>query len=238
MNNKIQTNLLKDNLTIVIPCKNEGLGLVSTLEKILLTCQECKIIISDSSTDNTLSYLNPFSQITDNIKIVKGGLPSVARNNGFQKVQTPYVLFLDADMDISKVKLDEMLDEVIRKEIKLSTCKITTRDWKYSIVYKIFYFVQWIISFKTPFAVGGFMLFESEEFRKLKGFGEDDKFAEDFHLSMKIQPKEFKIFNYKAYTSTRRFKNKGILYMCKMMIRCWLNRNNEDFYKKDYDYWS
>jgi glycosyltransferase involved in cell wall biosynthesis len=174
----------------------------------------------------------------ENIKVVKGGLPAIARNNGFKEVKTPYVLFLDADMDVSKLPLKQIVAAMINRNIKLATCNITTWNLKYALFYKLFDLVQWIISFKTPFAVGGFMLFNSEYFKELGQFDEEDKFAEDYHLSMKAKPKYFKIFNYYASTSDRRFKNKGFWYMCKLMIRCWLNRNNDDFYKQDYNYWS
>ena len=231
-------SFLKDNLTIVIPCKNEGLGLSATLTEILAYHDECNIVIADSSTDNTLEYLDTFGFSTNkNIKVVKGGLPSIARNNGFKEVKTPYVLFLDADMDISKVPLKQIVAAMINRDIKLATCNITTWNLKYALIYKVFDLVQWIISFKTPFAVGGFMLFNSQYFKELGGFNEEDRFAEDYHLSMKVKPKWFKIFNYYAYTSDRRFKNKGFWYMAKLMVRCWFNRNNDDFYKKDYKYW-
>lgn len=229
-------SFLKKNLTIVIPCKNEGLGLMATLTEILAYHDECNIIIADSSTDNTLEYLDKFG--LQDIKVVKGGLPAIARNNGFKEVKTPYVLFLDADMDISKVPLKQMVSAMINRDIKLATCNLSTWNLKYALIYKVFDLVQWLISFKTPFAVGGFMLFNTEHFKALGGFNEEDKFAEDFHLSMKTKPKDFKIFNYYAYTSDRRFKNKGFWYMAKLMVRCWLNRNNDEFYKQDYNYWS
>ena len=172
------------------------------------------------------------------IKVVIGGLPAIARNNGFEEVKTPYVLFLDADMDISKVPLKQMVTTMIIKDIKLATCKITTQNLKYTLFYKLFDFVQWIISFRVPFAVGGFMLFDSEYFKELGMFNEEDRFAEDFHLSMKAKPKHFKIFNHYAYTSDRRFKRKGFWYMAKLMIRCWFNRHDDTFFKEDYNYWS
>ena len=81
------------------------------------------------------------------------------------------------------------------------------------------------------------MLFKKSEFDRLNGFNEDDKFAEDYHLSMKVDPKKFKIYNKTILTSNRRLKNKSIFYMIKVMTRCWINRNNDDFYKNDYDYW-
>jgi glycosyltransferase involved in cell wall biosynthesis len=228
---------LKDNLTIVIPCKNEGMGLVSTITQIIVHHGKLNIIVADSSTDDTLEYLGLIKFMSNKcITVVKGGLPSVARNNGFEEVKTPYVLFLDADMDISRVPLEKILADVQSQRIKLATCKITTSG-NYSVFYKLFNFVQKIISVKTPFAVGGFMLFESQHFRELGKFNVEDKFAEDYHLSMKVDPKQFKIFNFTAHTSSRRFENKGVWYMCKMMIRCWLNKHDENFYKKDYSYW-
>ena len=81
------------------------------------------------------------------------------------------------------------------------------------------------------------MLFDRNEFIKLGGFNEQDKFDEDYHLSMKVDPKKFKIFSYVAITSDRRFRNKSVWYMVKLMTRCWFNRNNDEFYKKDYNYW-
>jgi glycosyltransferase involved in cell wall biosynthesis len=232
-------SFLKDNLTVVIPCKNEGAGLATTLIKLMAYHDECNIVIADSSDDNTLEYVDVIYSLSNaDIKIVKGGLPAVARNNGFKHVKTPYVLFLDADMDVSKLPLKQMVAAMINRDIKLATCNITTWNLKYALFYKLFDLVQWIISLRTPFAVGGFMLFESNYFKELGRFNEEDKFAEDYHLSMKAKPKHFKIFNYYATTSDRRFKNKGFWYMCKLMIRCWFNRNNDDFYKQDYNYWS
>ena len=228
---------LKNNLTIVIPCKNEGVGLGNTLVKIL-SYYDCDIIVADSSTDDTLVYIDQLVSIgINNIKVVKGGLPAIARNNGFKEVKTPYVLFLDADMDITDVPLHHLVSKMSLYDIRLATCNITTWNMGYALVYKIFDLIQWIISFKTPFAVGGFMLFESQYFKELGGFDTEDRFAEDFHLSMKANPKYFKIFNFYANTSARRFESKGVIYMVKLMIRCWFNRHDDTFFKEDYNYW-
>jgi len=218
---------VKKLLTVVIPCKNEGNQILKTLQSIK---SDIDIIVADSSTDDTLNY------IPQTIKIVDGGLPSVARNKGAESVTTPYILFLDADTDISKIPLDTLLDDFIKKEYHLATVTITVDTW-HKLFYKIFHITQHIISFKNPFATGGFMLFKTEIFKALGGFNERDKFAEDFHLSMKIHPNRFKIYPHIAITSNRRLKNKGIFYMMKLMIKCWFNRNDENFYTKDYNYW-
>ena len=47
----------------------------------------------------------------------------------------------------------------------------------------------------------------------------------------------FKIANNFAYTSSRRFDKKGIWYMIKLAWKSWLNTNNDEFFKKDFNYW-
>lgn len=232
-------SFLSKKITIVIPSKNEGIGLVNTVKHIIDIDPNIKIIISDTHTDNTPDIIKElFKKIHHkNNKIIYGGLPSVARNNGANFVKTPYVLFLDADINIENVDLVSIINKMERDGLELGTVRITTSDIKYKLIYMLFDIVQMIVSKKTPFAVGGFMLFKTDVFKKLNGFDVDDKFAEDYHLSSKVKPNKFKIFNYYAITSPRRFKNKGIFYMIKLMIRCWFNRNNDDFYKQDYNYW-
>lgn len=226
---------MKELLTVVIPCKNERLGLIICIVNILKD-RNLNLIIADSSTDDTLEYLDFFNSLDFNIKIVDGGLPAVARNSGAKLVQTPYVLFIDADMDISDLHLERILMDVIKNDYHLVTTRIKSQG-KYSKVYTLFNWIQALISKKTPFAVGGFMLFKTEEFNKLGGFNELDKFAEDFHLSMMVRPDKFKIYPFYTPTSSRRLVKKGLLYMIKLMVQCWLNKNNPDFFKNDHGYW-
>ncbi len=222
-------------VTIVIPCKNEKLGLIDTINSLNFSGE---IIISDSSDDDTIDILNknlPHS----NIMVIKGGLPAIARNNGAKLVKTKYVLFIDSDIIIKDKKfLTSIVDKMESGDYDLLTCRINTND---SLIYKLSYYffdlTQVFSSFIKPFAVGGFMLFKLDKFNELGGFNELDKFAEDFHLSSKIESKKFKIMNKTVYTPSRRFKNKGLFYMGKLMFKCWLNRNNDDFFKKDYNYW-
>jgi len=222
-----------NDLDIIIPCKNEGLGLIETIDSIRKN-NPYRIIVADSSNDNTRDLIKQFHP---DITIIQGGLPAIARNNGSRLSESEYILFLDADMDISNVDLKYMLKDMIQKDLLLVTCKIGVKNNWYNIPYLIFEIVQKIISLKTPFAVGGFMLFKKSEFQRLGGFNNDDKFAEDYHLSMKVNSRGFKIYSYKALTSDRRLRKKSFFYMSKMMIKCWINRDNDGFYKKDYNYW-
>jgi glycosyltransferase involved in cell wall biosynthesis len=228
---------MKDTLSIVIPSKNEGKGLIDVL-KLLRKQTDCKIIIADSSNDKASTLLlNKYKSIYSDIIVVDGGLPAFARNRGAKFVTTPYVLFLDADVYIEKRNIiKKSLEKAIKEDYDLVTCKFKT-DKPYRWVYRVFDIIQWLTSFNKPFALGGFMLFKMETFKKLGGFNEEDKIAEDYHLSSKIQPKKFKVINKYVYTPARRFKNKGVFFMFKLMLNCWFNRNNENFYKKSHNYW-
>jgi glycosyltransferase involved in cell wall biosynthesis len=231
---------MNKELTIVIPCKNEGKNITKILSLIKLQKIDCSIIIADSSDqDEDLTYLhNYISRSPQVISLVKGGLPAVARNNGAKHVKTPYVLFLDADMYLTTPGiLIDCLEKMKVKDYDLMTCHIRTLNGNYNWVYKIFSAVQIILSKVHPIALGGFMLFKTETFNKLEGFNEEDKLAEDYHLSSKIKPSKFNIINHKVCTTDRRFQKKGVWYMIKIAWKSFINRNNPEFFKNDHNYW-
>ena len=234
---------LKNKLTIVIPCKNESLLIKKTLT--LLNMQYfidgTRVIIADSSTDNglTVDTIKSLSLKNLKIEIIEGGLPAIARNNGAKLAKTPYILFLDADVFVETPYLfSNMISKMIDNECMLSTVKFRTDDGKFDSIYLLFDIVQSVHKYFTPFAVGGFMLFDRFHFNLLKGFDEEDKFAEDYHLSSKVSPEKFFIQNEIVYTTSRRFENKGTLYMIKMLLKSWWNRNDTNFFKSDHNYWN
>jgi glycosyltransferase involved in cell wall biosynthesis len=228
---------VNQQITIVIPCKNEGEGIIDVI-KLVLKQINCKIIIADSSDDEgSVLLLRKYISMYPNIQIIKGGLPSIARNNGAKLVTTPYVLFVDADIYIYKKNLiRKCIRLAIQNNYDLVTCKFKT-DKPYRWVFRMFDVAQWFSSFTKPFALGGFMLFKTEIFNKLGGFNEEDKVAEDYRLSSKIKPKKFKIVNGYVYTPSRRFDKKGVWYMIKLMWKSWINQNNDKFFESDQNYW-
>lgn len=228
-------------LTIVIPCKNESEIILDTLWYLneQLNIKNTEVIISDSSDDNTVELIKHSDSFKNlKISIVKGGTPSIARNNGFRFCRTPYVLFLDADMELRDPNIiNSALIKIFKEELHLVTCKVRC-EGKYFYVYPVFEFFRNLISFKYPFAVGGFMLFKSHRFNKIGKFCEGDLFAEDFNLSMKISPNKFSVLDSVIHTSDRRFRKKGLYYMMKMAVLSMINRDNPQFFKEDHGYWS
>jgi len=231
---------MNKQLTIVIPCKNEGRGVIDILKLVRKQQLDCQVIVADSSDDErTLLLLKKYQAATPMVtRIVKGGLPSIARNNGAALVKTPYILFLDADIYLQEPSMiSKCLATAIGGDYDLVTCKFKTLDGKYDWIFRVFNIVQWFSSMFTPFAIGGFMLFKTDVFRALGGFDEEAKVAEDYLISSKVKPNRFKVVNKIAYTPSRRFEKKGVWYMVRLMLGSWLNKNNPNWFKHDHNYW-
>jgi len=237
---------LKDLLTIVIPCKNEKDIILKTLE--LLNFQKdikgVKVIVSDKSNDGITapSLLDriEYNSNTDkfDLYLMEGGLPARARNNGFKLVTTPYVLFMDADVFLLDPKiLIRSVVKIHRYNLDLVTTKFRSDNGNYNYVYKTFDFIQLLSKWTTPFCLGGFMLVRSETFKSIGGFDEDVKVAEDYIFSKQIKPKKFGRIKNIVYTPPRRFENKGVMYMLKLMMWSFFNQNNKSYFTNDKGYW-
>jgi hypothetical protein len=144
---------------------------------------------------------------------------------------------LDADIFLTDSHTVYDTLKLLRKNrLHLVTVKFRVKGF-YSFVFPIFEFFRDLGINKSPFAIGGYMLFDLEKFNKLGGFNNEDKFAEDFHLSMKVDPLRFLVSTHKIYTTDRRFKKKGLWYMLKLSYLSYINKNNPEFFKKSHGYW-
>jgi len=235
---------LKDYLTIVIPCKNEKNIIQKTLD--LLNYQKdilnVKVIVCDSSDDVITRYelINRENKQNDkfDLRLTIGGLPAVARNNGFRLVNTPYVLFMDSDVFLLDPKIIKRSFLRIHKEdLDLVTTKFRSDNSKYNYVYKLFDFLQLASKWSTPFCLGGFMMVKSETFKNLGGFDQKIKVAEDYHFSKQIQPKKFGRINNVVFTPPRRFENKGLIYMIRLFLGSFFNHKNKSYFEDDKNYW-
>ena len=237
----MNTQSLSNQLTIVIPSKNEGRILYDCIYNISKQSNIAgtKIIIADVSNEEEslwcLWKLQSDFKYSLNIEVIEGGYPAQGRLNGSKLVSTPYVLFLDADIFLTNPTI---LTECLQHDKDLITVPFTT-DKPYRWVFRMFDLFQSLSSFLgTPFAVGGFQLWKTETYWKLGGYNPEELFAEDYSISQKVKSKNFKVVNIKGtYTSSRRFKSKGILWMFYIMLKSYFNRNNTEFFKKSHGYW-
>lgn len=233
---------LKDLLTVVIPCKNEKEHISLCLSSLNYQhySNGLKVFVADCSDDDvTVDYILSEKNKQIDLDIIQGGLPSIGRHNGALLTKTPYILFLDADMVLTRPTfLSNILNEIIERQGSLLTCKVRTTDNSYNFLYKSFDLIQRLHKITGPFALGGIMLFETKTYFDLGGFNPNDVIAEDYNLSRKVPSEHFILSEQIIKTSPRRFKNKGVSYMVKLMLKTFFNRNNKDFYKQSHSYWS
>ena len=233
-------------MTIVIPCKNERDIILKTLD--LLNYQvdihNVKVVVCDASNDGItkldlitrLEYVNRTDLFV--LRVMDGGLPAIARNNGFKLVTTPYVLFMDADVFLldPKVLIRSIL-KIKKYNLDLVTAKFRSDNGKYNYVYKAFDIIQTLSKWSTPFCLGGYMLVRSDTFKSIGGFDEEIKVAEDYMFSKQIKPNKFGRINNIVYTPPRRFENKGVMYMLRLMLSSFFNNNNKEYFTNDKGYW-
>ena len=238
----MNTQSLSNQLTIVIPSKNENRTLYDCIYNISKQSNIAgiKIIIADvSDEEESIWYLWKLQsdfKYSLNIEVIEGGYPSQGRLNGSKLVTTPYMLFLDADIFLTN---KDIIVECMKHRKDLITVPFYT-DKPYRWVFRLFDMFQSISSLLgTPFAVGGFQLWNTKTYWEIGGYDPQELFAEDYSLSKMVMSKNFKVINIKGtYTSSRRFKSKGVLWMFNIMIKSYLNRNNPSFFKQTHNYWT
>jgi glycosyltransferase involved in cell wall biosynthesis len=219
-------------LTIVIPCKNERDNIYECIGFIAkqVGFNGIKVIIADTSDElqslKWIYYLQREFKYSLDIQIIEGGFPAKARLEGSKLVTTPYILFLDADIMLQD---KFVLGECLAYNTDLVTVPFQTEKG-FNWIFRLFDIQQRMSNWVgTPFAVGGFQFWKTEAYWKTGGYDERHLFAEDYWVSQKAEV--MKIHKTKGvWTSARRFKNKGFFYMFILSIKCYINRNNTEFF--------
>src|SRR5882672_2489629 len=98
-----------NELTIVISAKNEAKLiprlLTSLMNQDYSKMPSTRVLVADAnSTDGTPEIVMSFRECL-NVGVIRGGMPSYGRNQGAAQADTPYVLFMDADIDLADTSL-------------------------------------------------------------------------------------------------------------------------------------
>src|SRR6201993_2693452 len=159
------TNLVSKNseLTIVIPAKNEAKLIPRLLTS--LTTQDyskmssTKVLVADAnSTDGTPEIVMSFRDRL-NVGVIRGGMPSYGRNQGAAQAVTPYVLFLDADIELADNSLvRRCMEKAQATQLHCVTTNLLCRGgaWGDNMFYAGKYIFQYLSSLHRPFATGMF----------------------------------------------------------------------------------
>jgi glycosyltransferase involved in cell wall biosynthesis len=231
-------------LTIVIPAKNESRNLPSLLTS--LSKQDypllpvTRVYVADAnSTDDTIEVALSFHQRL-RIGIIPGGLPSVGRNAGAVIATTPYVLFIDADIELpDDTLLRRAMEKMKARKLHCLTTAIRCSNGRTldHALYAGNNLVQRVSSWTKPFSTGMFMLFEKKRFDELGGFDERALYAEDYLLSKQVSPRRFGLVRGHVLTTNRRFQKMGHWRIARMFMKTALNSWNYQYFLRDQEYW-
>jgi glycosyltransferase involved in cell wall biosynthesis len=233
---------LSEKITIVVPCKNEEDYIHHLLNDLRLqNIGSTRIIIADASTDNTREVIEK-NKGNLNVEIIDGGPVSIAKNNGAKLVTTPYILFIDSDVRFfSSTVIVDSVNELEKNSLDLVGLyiKCYDNDIRAKIGFSIFNFINRIMKYWTPFAVGAFFLTRRSKFEELGMFPAKYETSEDFFLSKMYDSKKFKLVNHYFGQDSRRLKKMGYFGMAWYLIKNFWNRNNEKYWNSiDYsNYW-
>ena len=228
----------------MIPAKNESRLLPNLLESLCRQdyplMRSIKVFLADAgSTDGTPGLTLSFADRL-NVEVIAGGLPSVGRNAGARRAETPYVLFIDADMELKDPTL-------VRRALALAERRklqcVTTNIWcnngrlRDHVLYIGNNIAQYGSVLVRPFSTGMFMLFEKAAFDRLGGFNEGALYAEDYLLSKKVANRRFGIVRGRVHTTNRRFRNMGHFKIIGLFLKTMFNTWNDNYFLHDQGYW-
>lgn len=234
-----------NELTIVIPAKNEEKLiprlLTSLMNQDYSKMSSTRVLVADAnSTDATREVVMMFRGRL-NVSVISGGMPSVGRNHGAAQADTPYVLFLDADIELADRSLvRRCMERAQRDQLHCVTTNIICRDggWIDKLFYAANDVFQYLSYLHRPFATGMFMLFDRKKFWELGGFHGQIHFAEDYRLSQQVKSKRFAVVRGGVYTTNRRFKKMGHLRVGWLFLWTAMNFWNEKHFLRDHKYWA
>lgn len=167
--------------SVIIPTLNEQLLLPNLLQDLQAqTWRDFEIIVADAgSHDDTVEIARRFGAT-----VVPGGMPAVGRNRGAQNARGEFLVFLDADTRVAPDFLHNVYTEMEERYLDLATCEMVpisgnTLD---SLLHDFANLAVKLSQFADPHAPGFCIIISRRLFRRVGGFDENLKLAEDHDL--------------------------------------------------------
>ncbi|MCB1139181.1 MAG: glycosyltransferase [Leptospiraceae bacterium] len=197
-------------ISVIIPTLNEQEDLPILLESLSKqSLQDFEVIVADAgSKDNTVKIAKKHKA-----KVVPGGMPGVGRNRGAEAAIGEYLFFLDADVKLPPDFLQKATDEMDDRFLDLATCEFhPDSDLKLDDI--MFRFANLSVKMNqdiNPRAAGFCIFITNRLFRRIGGFDESLKLAEDHDLvqrASRFRPLRV-LQNAQLFVSVRRLEKEG-----------------------------
>lgn len=140
-------------------------------------------------------------------------MPSRGRNNGARAARGKYIGFFDSDVILPEGFLDSVMKQIKANSLDIATVrqKPITESYVDRIFHMGYNFWQKVMEKLDPHATGTCILVKRSLFKKIGGFDEDIKLAEDHALARKAfrRGARFKVLDADILVSVRRLKKDG-----------------------------
>ncbi len=203
---------MKLSVSVIIPTFNEARFLPKLLNSLnKQTMQPKEIIVSDAySIDDTREIAQGYG-----CKVINGGLPAKARNNGARVATQPILLFLDADVVLPPKFIEETLSEFTEKTLDIASCFVKPMS-RLKIDKFLHEFVNYYMKFTKkfhPHIPGACIFVKKSIHQKIHGFDESIRLAEDHDYVNRAKKvgKFSYLTSYKIPISVRRLSEEGRL---------------------------
>lgn len=168
-------------ISVIIPTLNEEEDLPVLLDSLSKqSCRDFEVIVADAgSSDNTVKIAKKYKA-----RVVPGGMPGVGRNRGAEVAEGQYLFFLDADVRLPPDFLQNAADEMDERFLDLATCEFHP-DSELKLDDIMFRFANLSVKMNqdlNPRAAGFCIFITRRLFRRIGGFDESLKLAEDHDL--------------------------------------------------------
>jgi len=200
------------NFSVIIPTWNEEIWLPRLLESLRRIDIWHEIIIADhSSSDRTVAIAEAY-----NCRVVPGGIPSIARNCGAMYAHGDILVFIDADVILTKLIVPFLLhhfrdDSIVMLHFPLASIG---PNLKGKLAYSTLNAYIHLLSFLGfSQGMGAFMAVRKTAFIDVGGFNEGLKVGEDADIYRKLAQIGVIKFEKGAcvFVSPRRFRQENLI---------------------------
>lgn len=226
--------------SIIIPTLNEAVLLPNLLNDLQAqTFRDFEVIVADAgSQDGTPELAQSLGA-----RVVPGGMPAVGRNRGAQAASGDFLVFLDADTRVAPTFLEQIHAELEERFLDLATCEIKplSQSPLDGLLHDFTNLAIKIGQFADPHAPGFCIIISRRLFKRVGGFNESLKLAEDHDLVKRAsQFRPLRVLNSaQVQVSVRRLEKEGRVkliskYVTVELYRILLGEIKTDIFKYEF----